>query len=490
MKSNFSENRHEKRYEKQMTSANARRKNARRKRRIQLVLRALVGMLMVVIYANAALGVNYLTFKVAKSGDDFVWGELKLVEDILPYEQTILSESAGDVVGEARFIDSAGKSIQSVILREGEVAIPFDDRMVAVQFFQNGILVQDVPFSFCNFNGLCEPCTQESCSLSENAATCSDCPSGGFDSYCDLRSDGTCDPDCQDRLDNDCPTCAPNCVDQVSGRIKFYCVDHGGRLCYFDEGCFGTSVKTLDPLGACCIGECGDSESLAEWYFAQDVFPQYVVKSPILRTSDEEESKLTEFLDEQQNPVMVYVPDEYEVAYTESELRAQDISAAPIVGSTEQPAVDQREQEFLSAVWFEVNKEPVRSDVDASIARQVRQDNREKLFERLRGFNPVSFVLVLLGTALVCSLGVWLFRRKAQEIAPSVGVAQFTQPVLIESVENQLFQIIMDFRKKGYSHEQLRQWLKQQGYEPEIVEKQIAKSVEQERIFGGSKVQS
>ncbi|MBI5398733.1 hypothetical protein HZB03_04685 [Candidatus Woesearchaeota archaeon] len=446
---------------------------------------------MIGIFSSVVLGTNYLTFKVAKSGEAFVWGDLKLVEDILPYEQTILSESAGDVVGEARFVDSAGKSIWSVVLREGEVAVPFDDRMLAVQFFQNGGLVQDVPLSFCDFDGMCEPCTQQSCSLSENTVTCSDCPSGVFDAYCDLRSDGICDPDCEDQLDKDCPTCAPNCVDQISGKIKLYCADRGGRLCYFDEGCFGTSVKTLDSQGTCCIGECGDPGSLAEWYFAQDVFPQYVSKLPVLRTADEEEGSLTKFLDEQGNPIMMYVPDEYEVSYTESELHAPehapDTSAAPTANITGQLVANQREQEFLAAVQFEVGKESIRSYVDANIGRQMKQDEREKLFERLRGFILVSFVLVLFGTMLVCSLIVWLFRRRVQEVARSGETAQFTRPMLVESVEDRVFQIIVDLRRKGYSHEQLQQWLKQQGYMPEIVEKQIAKSMEQERVFGGAK---
>ena len=48
-------------------------------------------------------------------------------------------------------------------------------------------------------------CGDGTCGLPENYETCpEDCPSGGWDAYCDGVSDGICDPDCEEGADPDC----------------------------------------------------------------------------------------------------------------------------------------------------------------------------------------------------------------------------------------------------------------------------------------------
>lgn len=48
-------------------------------------------------------------------------------------------------------------------------------------------------------------CGDGTCGLPEDYETCpEDCPSGGWDAYCDGIKDGICDPDCEEGADPDC----------------------------------------------------------------------------------------------------------------------------------------------------------------------------------------------------------------------------------------------------------------------------------------------
>lgn len=461
--------------------------NKRKREWVKEVIRAfgflILGFFFAGIVTGTTAGTNYLVFNFEEATDIVLLSSVKLVEDIKPYEETILGERAGEVIAEGRLVDASGNTLRAVQILDGENVVLFDDRALALQLYQKGLLVQEASLSFCNFNGVCEPCIAQACTVSEHAATCSDCASGGVDYYCDVRKDGICDPDCAGRFDKDCRTCALDCVDEVSGRIKQYCSERNGTVCYFGEGCFGTWVNTLDKQGKCCTGECGDPESLAEWYYAKEVLPQYIVKQPVLRTFDEEESKLTEFFDALGNPIKVYIPEEFEVSYGERDLVAQDISAqevTPLVSEAEA-----KEQQFIEAVAAEEVKANVRREVDATIAQQLKEDAREKFYERLRGFNPVTFAGVLLGIVLLLAVGVWAFNRNAEAVA-TLTLQRAPMQEAAPSTEERVLQLIEDLRKKGYSHEQLREWLVQQGYPVEIVDKQINISREKERVSSGT----
>ncbi len=59
-------------------------------------------------------------------------------------------------------------------------------------------------------------CGDDTCGLLENYSVCpQDCPSGGFDEYCDGMEDGVCDPDCVELREHD-PDCEEAKVPLVS----------------------------------------------------------------------------------------------------------------------------------------------------------------------------------------------------------------------------------------------------------------------------------
>jgi hypothetical protein len=73
----------------------------------------------------------------------------------------------------------------------------FDNGIQRIEIYQDGEFISGRQISFCNSNGICEPCSGPGCTLIENSLTCLDCPSGAEDYFCDLVQDGICDPDCE-----------------------------------------------------------------------------------------------------------------------------------------------------------------------------------------------------------------------------------------------------------------------------------------------------
>lgn len=114
------------------------------------------------------------------------------------------------------------------------------------------------PITFCNNNGVCEPCDNGHCSLIENALSCpNDCHSGSSDNYCDLVQDGICDSDCE-YYDFDCDTCINNvCITEEKETSS--CVDIGGVFC--NKQCDGYFTYSDDAGMSCCIGSCTPKET-------------------------------------------------------------------------------------------------------------------------------------------------------------------------------------------------------------------------------------
>jgi hypothetical protein len=119
------------------------------------------------------------------------------------------------------------------------------------------IFTRDI--SFCNTDGKCDPCQSSECTLMENSLTCSDCPSGGQDYYCDLAKDGICDPDCNNR-DADCPECGSACWYTDSTLNLTTCrKTFSGEACLPGKQCTGKFVYADDSGSLCCTrGECVD----------------------------------------------------------------------------------------------------------------------------------------------------------------------------------------------------------------------------------------
>ena len=113
--------------------------------------------------------------------------------------------------------------------------------------------------SFCNNDGICQPCLEWPCENIENFLTCpNDCPSGSKDNYCDLQRDGICDPDCIYH-DFDCDECIENiCIYEGYQPEDIICSQLGGTNCPIDKRCEGYYTYADDTQGFCCIGSCVD----------------------------------------------------------------------------------------------------------------------------------------------------------------------------------------------------------------------------------------
>ncbi|MBN2368361.1 hypothetical protein JXC34_05055 [Candidatus Woesearchaeota archaeon] len=193
-------------------------------------------------------------------GEDINKVNISVVEDTAAYIRkffvSIKPETENYTV---RFYDAYNETVAEDIFYKG-----FENRYIylyglsSVKLFDKDTVVFEKNLGFCNNNGLCEPCFNESCSLYENVLTCSDCNSGGSDGYCDLYRDGICDPDCNN-IDLDCQGCNEMfCV----FRDTFYKLpdceaDYGGEICLPGEKCTGRFIYAPGAGSLCCIkGEC------------------------------------------------------------------------------------------------------------------------------------------------------------------------------------------------------------------------------------------
>lgn len=159
----------------------------------------------------------------------------------------------------------------------------------------NTTVLDEMAVSFCNQNGICEPClANQSCRSGENTASCSDCPSGNRDNFCDLRDDGRCDPDCNG-IDADCPSCGP-CYYEYYERDRTLCIeDRRGTPCLPGEGCLnGTFVYSDDEGTLCCTGSCLN-RSVTQAILSNGSIEQARETSETDQTESEENGVDTEF---------------------------------------------------------------------------------------------------------------------------------------------------------------------------------------------------
>ena len=168
-------------------------------------------------------------------------------------------------------LDSSNRVLAQAGQEEGLTVLPFSKGMAQVAVynkyaFEAGgteatpVYTQDI--SFCDNDGVCEPCNGPGCELAENYLTCPDCASGSPDRFCDLKKDIICDPDCNG-IEIDCIGCEPACIFEGAD-----CGSVGGILCDPADDCIGgyfaMGLKDQDRIiDNCCIsGFCG---SLAEY---------------------------------------------------------------------------------------------------------------------------------------------------------------------------------------------------------------------------------
>jgi hypothetical protein len=157
------------------------------------------------------------------------------------------------------FEGASGGVIGSYDLMEYKTVIGYNHISGAskVRIVKAGSVYFEEGISFCDRDGVCEPCRSADCSAAENVLTCADCASGSADGYCDLRADGICDPDCGfDLADPDCERrCSQDCG--VEDESLLSCDDMGGSVCEPDEDCMGGWMAyTWDSMYCCVSGVC------------------------------------------------------------------------------------------------------------------------------------------------------------------------------------------------------------------------------------------
>lgn len=199
---------------------------------------------------------TYIYLDLDQSGDI----ELSVIDDTLYYKNSFFRGLSPETGGfSIAFLD-----IDNNMLLEGKAypsennLFPFDTRIALLKVSSMGQFLYERQISFCNLDGICEPCNGKDCSLIENSLTCADCPSGGNDYFCDLVNDGICDPDCNNK-DADCPTCT-ECWYRDTTIPSISCAaDKGGVACMPGQLCTGDYVYADDTGSLCCIdGECMD----------------------------------------------------------------------------------------------------------------------------------------------------------------------------------------------------------------------------------------
>ncbi len=141
-----------------------------------------------VLLLSSAIGLAYyLSFDVYGPGDSPEYVSMKVIEDnkyyrsyeyFIPYYHPNMTlEIAGVYSG----------PLPSIL------EIPDTD---SLEVRISGLINKSMNVSFCNRNGVCEPCEAGICPVSENFLTCPDCRPSDEDGVCVVRDDGVCDPDC------------------------------------------------------------------------------------------------------------------------------------------------------------------------------------------------------------------------------------------------------------------------------------------------------
>ncbi len=440
--------------------------------------------------------------------------------------------------------DSDGNVVYSTPQGFQVTTLGFDPRISSIAIYNGSYSSSKVPVvvrnvSFCDNDGVCEPCSSSDCVSMESSLTCrSDCPSGSFDGFCDQKSDGFCDPDC-DGQDIDCPDCEPFCVFDGAS-----CEDLGGSQCSDGQDCIGGYfVGGLFVDGeldtSCCVGgRCGDMEEyvLSQYMIdyhpeAVDVLPENPYKGKSCKslggvicgwaqdcdgtpvyTLDEESEDNT---DSDDGPCCIgrcYTPDdllEGEPGYLAkadagsvplSVVSEQDtVRSEPLrrevspdfndrLSPEERAALDSRDLEFspdgdvllpvdpdsdpknmteeLDFIALKNDSFVANAEDEVVEDKKVEEEQEQESFEASAlGFDPLSFILALVGVLLlvVSSVVIWRVREKRN---PSSAVSS--------NVDLQAH--IDSLLSQGLSYVQVQKSLVERGFAPKLVSDEIRKN--------------
>ncbi len=239
--------------------------------------------LVLFLCAMPVLGEQYFLVHISPAGESFYVSGLSVIGS---ESYSYLSGIEGDYQDfdglTLKFSDESRKVIGDYQVHPGENMFDYISGANHLTLETSGSKLFSSSFSFCDADGVCEPCLDGFCTLSENHDSCSDCKSASYDGLCDSIVDGRCDPDCGvDISDKDCPgeyargsavgeyvetmvqlendpsfTITPTGNSALDEEGVDYCLDDlGGYFCGPDERCAGEEKEYA--YGAyCCLGDC------------------------------------------------------------------------------------------------------------------------------------------------------------------------------------------------------------------------------------------
>ena len=337
--------------------------------------------------------------------------------------------------------------------------------------------------SFCNNNGVCEPCKEGDCSIIESSLTCSDCESGSKDYYCDEISDGICDPDCNS-YDRDCADYIDICNVSIEQQGFCSCASLDGQFCDVGETCRGDTILTSDIRSDCCTGLCVDS---SEYFSEKTYLNNNVTYYNILGKKQESQQTSTcivrggrvclsnEKCSNNTSKGCCYGSCVSMTNLEVSKLQFGNKSAEELVelgvlsnyyGTTNLTEIERSEFEMIDK-----KEQGVRNIVVKDMNKHQKTEIIQKFQKEIKGINFITFTIVLLVVLLLIFITVYFVKKKdINTFEQKPAIPEKNVPVEVQqSLQQEINMLIM----KRYNYQQIRQYLIQKGKVPEIVDREI-----------------
>ena len=323
--------------------------------------------------------------------------------------------------------DGQGDVISRTFLSGYSTIADFDQSIIGIKIQSGELVLAQKTVSFCNGNGVCEPCEGLGCILIENTLTCSDCRTGSQDFFCDTVEDGICDPDCEtETVDPDCESvCSQDCGIDINEWPE--CEGYGGTICEYNEDCVGGVMEYASDSMYCCVGgfcaiqgEYVEARAVLEEWPSLDITPRDVTPGPVTETMLE--------------------PEEY----------------------PEEVFPNLPEGEFPHAGVAELGEEP--SIISAERIEEIAISAEEAIGSI--EINLFHVALILLGILFVIMVFTALFKRRA-----SVEMSVEEKAVEVNP-QSEIDKLIAE----GKNYRQIDQMLIAKGFEKSFVESEIRKN--------------
>jgi hypothetical protein len=414
------------------------------------------------------------------------------------------------------------KSADGSVVYEDVLTVPFiADYVPGISRFEvvrsSGEVLLEADISFCDGDGVCEPCLGTGCGSAENFLTCADCPSGSYDNFCDLRQDSICDPDCR-YIDGDCETCNSFCF--FDDDTDFTCEALSGTVCGSKEDCYGGRfIYSEDAPESCCLrGVCRNLgeyvETMAEMqtmpyltvtpsgamgadiydYGGPDHYCVYGLEGRIcpegsVCVGDVEEHVFGHFcchgdcidiLDAGTDvsydwPVEPLTSEEIEVLMAEEER----IDDSYLVDYSKEDYFDAVADDYNDAA--EQNRIELEEDIVGELQEIASQEREDQFLQYLpssvRGFSMPLVTVGVLSLLLLLLVLIMVFKRSAdKKVESAPAVTRFPQGVQSATAVPDLQQSIDSLVAKGYSYEQVSAMLIKQGHSSQYVRSEIMRN--------------